>query len=429
EYAIAERLEPNRKVGPEHWAAPVHRPAVTVYPDDVDVARPDGDLLLENLGALVHHWVEQALENLLVGDGAARDAELGRDLDDDLLDLGVGSSGTLSAVRVVTSTGLLAEAAHLAEAVGDSRRLATALADAPADVEPGEGAHREWPHREAEGVGDVVDLVRQRALEEEPLGLLAALVEHAIADEAVAHTYEDGHLADALAHRRRRRNRRLRRFGAAHVLEQPHDVGRAEEMHADDGLRPVGGGGDLIDVERGGIGGEHGVGRCDLVELREDCLLGGHVLEHRLDDDVGVSHRAQVCSAGDEAHALLDVLRREPAPGCGVRVVLADDAEATVERLLRHLDHRDRDTNIGEVHGDAAAHGAGTNHRRLADLPDRRVGRDVGDRGRPDLGPVDVALRLPLRRVQELEKELALARQALRKRQVHRRLDSPDAAL
>src|SRR5262249_39296330 len=177
-----------------------------------------GDLLLENLGALVHHWVEQALEDLLVGDGAARDAELGRDLDDDLLDLGVGSSGTLSAVRVVTSTGLLAEAAHLAEAVAAHRRHATALADAPADVEPGEVAHREWPHREAEVVQDLVDLVRQRALEEEPLGLLAALVEHAIADEAVAHTHEDGHLADALAHRHRCRDSRLGRFGAAHAF-------------------------------------------------------------------------------------------------------------------------------------------------------------------------------------------------------------------
>src|SRR5262249_50650563 len=264
-YAIAECPEPNRKVGPEHRAAPVHRPAVTVDPDDIDVARPDGDLLLENLGALVHQRVEQALEDLLVRDGAARDAELSRALGDNLLDLGIGSGGTASAVCIVTGARLLAEAAHLAEAVSDSRRLAPTLADAPADVEPSEVTHREWPHWEAEIVQDLVDLVRQRALEEEPLGLLAALVEHAIANEAVTHTQQDGHLADALAHRHRRRDSRLGRFGAAHVFEQPHDVGRAEEVHADDGLRPAGGRSDLVDVECGGVGGEHGVGLCDLV--------------------------------------------------------------------------------------------------------------------------------------------------------------------
>ena len=66
--------------------------------------------------------------------------------------------------------GLLAEAAHLADLVGDDRglqdgrvRLRPALADAPADVEAGQVAHGEGPHREAEVVDHLVDLVRQRA--------------------------------------------------------------------------------------------------------------------------------------------------------------------------------------------------------------------------------------------------------------------------
>src|SRR6266511_2840597 len=145
EHAVAERLEPDRKVGPEHRATPVDRPAVAIHPDHVDVARPQGDLLLDDVGALVHHRVEQALEDLLVEDGAARDAELGRDTDDDLLDVGVGSGGTVGAILVVAGACLLAEAAHLAEAVRDGRFLATPLADAPAHVEPGEVAHRAAP--------------------------------------------------------------------------------------------------------------------------------------------------------------------------------------------------------------------------------------------------------------------------------------------
>ena len=59
---------------------------------------------------------------------------------------------------------------------------------APGDVEAGEVTHRERPHREAEVL---VHLVHQRALEDQPLPLLAALVEYAVADEAVADADED----------------------------------------------------------------------------------------------------------------------------------------------------------------------------------------------------------------------------------------------
>jgi hypothetical protein len=59
-----------------------------------------------------------------------------------------------------------------------------------------------------------------------------------------------------------------------------------------DGVR--GAGGDLVDVEIGGVGGEDGVGPGDGVELGEDGLLHVHVLEHRLDDEVGMGKRAEI---------------------------------------------------------------------------------------------------------------------------------------
>src|SRR3990170_7388461 len=89
EHPVADRLEPDL-IGPEHRAAAVDRPAVAVDPDDVDIARANGDLLLEDLRALVHHRVEQPLEDLLVGDRATLEALLSGDLEDDLLDLRVG---------------------------------------------------------------------------------------------------------------------------------------------------------------------------------------------------------------------------------------------------------------------------------------------------------------------------------------------------
>src|SRR6267378_2408310 len=104
------------------------------------------------------------------------------------------TSGSVGAVLVIARPRLLAEAPHLAEPVGHGRLLALALADAPADVEAGEVAHRERPHREPEVVEHPVHLVRQGALKDELLGLVAALMEHAVADETVADAHEHGHL-------------------------------------------------------------------------------------------------------------------------------------------------------------------------------------------------------------------------------------------
>ncbi len=98
----------------------------------------------------------------------------------------------------------------------------------------------------------------------------------------------------------------------------------------------------------------------------EHVLLDVHALEHRLDDQVAVGQGGEVGRAGEAGHAGLGLLR---LGGAGALVVLADGADALVERLLLDLDHGHGDADVHEVHGDAAAHGAAADD---ADLLDRR---------------------------------------------------------
>ncbi len=89
-------------------------------------------------------------------------------------------------------------------------------------------------------------------------------------------------------------------FGGAHDLQQFHHVGRREEMRAGHVLRPFRHRGDLIDVQRRGVGEQERARLHHLVEFGEDRLLDVHFLEHRFDDDVAV---LDVVVAGDRMDA------------------------------------------------------------------------------------------------------------------------------
>src|SRR6185503_11797225 len=226
--------QPDDVVGPPHRAAAIDRPAVAVDPDHVDVERALGHAFFQDLGALVDHRIEAALEDLLVRDGAAGDAELLRGLLDDLLDLRVGDRRAVGqVVLVVAGPGLLAEPAELADRVGDVASIAhvalflllLALADAPADVVAGKVAHRERAHREAVVVDHLVDLLREGAFLHHVGRLHAALAQHAVADEALADADQHRDLADPLAEGHDGGDHVLLGRLAAHVLEQLHDVG------------------------------------------------------------------------------------------------------------------------------------------------------------------------------------------------------------
>ena len=90
------------------------------------------------------------------------------------------------------------------------------------------------------------------------------------------------------------RNRFGRRVFAAHDFEQRHDVGRHEEVQADDFIGALRHRGHFVDVERRGIRSEDSLGLYDPVEFGEDFFLDIHVLKDGFDDDVGVGQLAVV---------------------------------------------------------------------------------------------------------------------------------------
>src|SRR5581483_10994608 len=137
---------------------------------------PRRDAFIKNLRALVDHRIHHALEDLVVADDPALAAEPRQRLVDQLLDIGIGQRRARAAfIFVIALAGLLAEAAGFAQRVRDLRLDAAVFPRAPADIEAGEVAHRERPHRHAERGDDGVDLLRQRALEQQLLRLLAPL--------------------------------------------------------------------------------------------------------------------------------------------------------------------------------------------------------------------------------------------------------------
>ena len=208
-----------------------------------------------------------------------------------------------------------------------------ALAAGPADVQAREVTDAKRPHREAELFERLVHLLRQRALHQQAVGGGTVLGEHPVADEAVADAGDDADLLDLLSHRHAGGEHVLRGLVAAHDLEQPHHVGGAEEMQANHVLRALGEAGDRVQVQRRGVGRQDCAGLAYFVECLEDLLLDVHVLEHGLDHEVDVAHRVVTERRRDQRHALAHLRLGDAALLGGVVVVLADRAEALVERL------------------------------------------------------------------------------------------------
>ena len=63
-------------------------------------------------------------------------------------------------------------------------------------------------------------------------------------------------------------------------------------MQAEHALGPRRRGGDDVGIEIAGVGGQDRVGPHDAVQLPEQLGLDGEIVEHRLDDEIGVGEFA-----------------------------------------------------------------------------------------------------------------------------------------
>ena len=270
-----------------------------------------------------------------------------------------------------------------------------------ADVAARQVAHAERPHREAEGLDRGIHLLRARAFVDHGERLHEVLVDHAVADEAVAHAGYHGGLADLLRQRHGRGEHVRRRLRATHHFEQAHDVRRAEEMQSDDVLRALREGGDPVHVQRRGVGGEDRTGLHRRIELAEDFFLDAHFLEHGFDDQIVAGDTVVGQGRMQQRHA-----RR--ALG-GIELALADLAlvhvayarHAALERFLAEFEQVHRDSRVEEVDRDAGAHGAGADDRHGADVAHRGARGQAVDARRGALGEEDMPQRERDRRIEQ----------------------------
>ena len=105
----------------------------------------------------------------------------------------------------------------------------------------------------------------------------------------------------------------VRRGDPAHHLDQLHDLGRVEEVEAEEALRPRGGGGLVDHRQRGRVGREHRLGLDDGVHLAPHLELEVEVLGDRLDHEVAVGEVGVVERALDPAAHRVGVVLLEPA--------------------------------------------------------------------------------------------------------------------
>ena len=330
-------------------------------------------------------------------------------------------------IVIIAGAGLLAPAIHLTKHIADGLTLGFFLD--PADVETGQIAHGEGTHGEAEIIEHTVDVPGHGAFEHQFLRLALALAEDAVTDETGADPHQGRDLADLLGQFHGGGDDVLARMVGADHFQQFHDIGGREEVQADNRLRALGHRSDLVDVQGRSVGGQNRARLADRIQLGEDVLLDVHPLEHRLDHHIDTGKGVHIQRAGDQAHALFHVGRSDAAARRRSLIVLANNVKATVEGGLLQLDDRHRNTGIGEIHGDAAAHGACAQDADGIDGNQGRIVGYIGDLVCLALGEKAVALRRALLTCHQLHEKSSLGLQALLEGLVHRSLDTANVPL
>ena len=150
-------------------------------------------------------------------------------------------------------------------------------------------------------------------------------------------------------------------------------------MKAHDPLGVLEVGGHLGDRERGGVGREHAVCGHNVLQLGKYLLLDSDLLEHRLDDEVGIGEDVLARRTGDQGSQPVGPVRADPTPAKQLANLSPDVAHALVHATLVEVGHHDRDLEVlGEQQGQLAGHQARADDAHLGDRTGQRAVRSAG---------------------------------------------------
>src|SRR5882724_2921006 len=326
---------------------------------------------------------------LLLGQGAGEDEELLMAAQAVFLVVRIPRAANLtvhgtSGYRSVSSVGVepparlppqVAGVDHLDEeragaVLGIAETVLKDAQDVQADVEAdqvgeGQGAHRMvHPH-----LHHRVDRLRlSHSLVEAEDRLVDHRHQHPIGDEAGGVVYFYGSLPHLFRGRLDGVVGLLARRETADDLDQLHDRDGVHEVHADDFVRPAGGGGQAGDRDRAGVGGEDGLRRARPVELGEDLLLDLQPLDHRLDHQLrlgqglNLPRRLHSGEGGIAGRGVELALLDQPPEA------LADLGHAARQGVRDHVDQHHVIASLRRHLGDAVPHRPRSHHSDCPDL-------------------------------------------------------------
>src|SRR6185312_4387244 len=187
-----------------------------------------------------------------------------------------------------------------------------------------------------------------------------SLVDHrhedAIRNETGIIAHLDRRLAEGTGKRNDLRRGLVRRRQSANDLDQLHHRHRIHEVHPDDLFRTPGLRRNLRYGDGARVGRENCVRLCKLVEIGEDPVLERDILCRRLHDQRRVTRSREV---GRERDVRQGRILRCLIDGSLLQLpieILLDRSSSTIERALRHVDHRDGERGRGKDVRDPVSH-------------------------------------------------------------------------
>src|ERR1700728_3824204 len=304
--------------------------------------------------------------------------------------------------------------------------MAVFFAGAPAGVELREIGSGKRPHRHTEVIESLVHSLNFRTFLDQELSFAAVGTEHPIADKTGTVADQHSDFAQLLGKLHASGNDFLGGGPAAYDLDETHDIGGAEEMHADDKLGSCSRRCNLVDIERGCVASQNRPWLARAIELPENLFLQVHIFEDCFDRQIDVRESVKAQRRLNPIQTFIRELLCESAAFYRACVVLPYRPEAAVKSLPISVFEQDRNAFIREDHRDAAPHGSGPNDRRAMNGNERKFSWDVRNLHYLALSEKHVNQRFGLIGMEALGEQLLFHAAGFIEGQVRRRFETFD---